>query len=180
MYRCTQLSGLQLVHRGQSTPGEIDLRRQCHRARPGESREPRARQPLSATSASQLETLCERVELEMTSNAHDSDAVRKACLAGYFYNTSKLESTGSYRTIKQAHTVHIHPSSSLFKEAQESPPRWLLYHELVFTSKEYMRSVLIIQGKWLVEIAPHYYKSADIESAGGTKKMPKNRGKQAE
>ena len=118
--------------------------------------------------------------MDIVAAGKNYNKVRRAICAGYFYNTSKLESTGAYRTIKQAHTVHIHPSSSLFKEAQESPPRWLLYHELVFTSKEYMRWVLIIQGKWLVEIAPHYYKSADIESAGGTKKMPKSRGKQAE
>ena len=36
-------------------------------------------------------------------------------------------------------------------------PRWLVYHELVFTSKEYMRQVLEIKPEWLVEIAPHYY-----------------------
>ena len=38
--------------------------------------------------------------------------------------------------MKNAHTVNIHPQSALFKE--EEPPAWLLYHELVFTSKEYV------------------------------------------
>ena len=32
-----------------------------------------------------------------------------------------------------------------------------MYHELVFTSKEYMRQVVEIKPEWLVEIAPHYY-----------------------
>lgn len=31
----------------------------------------------------------------------------------------------------------IHPNSSLFEEL----PRWVLYHELVFTTKEFMRQV---------------------------------------
>ena len=31
----------------------------------------------------------------------------------------------------------IHPNSSLF----EDKPRWLIYHELVFTTKEFMRQV---------------------------------------
>jgi ATP-dependent RNA helicase DHX8/PRP22 len=33
--------------------------------------------------------------------------------------------------------VYIHPSSSLFNRA----PEWLIYHELVLTTKEYMREV---------------------------------------
>ena len=31
----------------------------------------------------------------------------------------------------------IHPNSSLFEEK----PRWIIYHELVFTTKEFMRQV---------------------------------------
>ena len=34
-------------------------------------------------------------------------------------------------------TVHIHPGSSLV----EVLPRWVVYHELVLTSKEFMRTV---------------------------------------
>jgi HrpA-like RNA helicase len=33
--------------------------------------------------------------------------------------------------------VYIHPSSSLFNRN----PEWVIYHELVLTSKEYMREV---------------------------------------
>ena len=36
-------------------------------------------------------------------------------------------------------TVHIHPQSSLFQEL----PKWVVYHELVFTTKEYMRQVIV-------------------------------------
>lgn len=49
------------------------------------------------------------------------------------------------------------------------------YHELVFTTKEFMRQVIEIQPSWLVEIAPHYYKAKDIEETG--KKMPKKVGR---
>ena len=42
-----------------------------------------------------------------------------------------------------------------------------------------MRSVMIIKGAWLVEIAPHYYKAADVEEASG-KKMPKGKGRAAQ
>jgi len=44
----------------------------------------------------------------------------------------------------------------MLDELQELP-RWLVYHELVFTTKEYMRQVSEIKPEWLIEIAPHYY-----------------------
>lgn len=125
----------------------------------------------------QLEALCERVELEVRSNPMDVDAICKAITAGYFYHTAKLTKAGNYRTVKSQHTVNIHPQSVLFK--QETPPRWLVYHELVFTSKEFMRQVIEVKPEWLLEIAPHYYKAKDIADTA-SKKMPKGQGLAAE
>eukprot|EP01036_Dinobryon_divergens_P028870 gene28870-37882_t len=110
----------------------------------------------------QLLSLCER-------------AICKAITSGYFYNTAKFASNAEYKTIKNQHTVYIHPSSVMAKD--EDPPRWIVYFELVFTSKEYMR--MVAPGEWLLEIAPHFYKQSDIEDAT-TKKMPKTVGKTAE
>lgn len=120
----------------------------------------------------QLEGLMERVEIELVSNPLDTIAIRKAITAGFFYHTSRLSKSGQYKTAKQQQTVMIHPNSALFEDL----PRWLIYHELVFTTKEYMRQVIEIEGVWLVEVAPHYYKAKDIEDSTN-KKMPKNTGK---
>ena len=48
-------------------------------------------------------------------------------------------------------------------------PRWVVYHELVLTTKEYMRSVSEIKPEWLVEVAPHYYSRKELmqEEGGG-------------
>jgi pre-mRNA-splicing factor ATP-dependent RNA helicase DHX16 len=118
----------------------------------------------------QLEGLCERVEVEMVSSENDTDAICKAVASGYFYHTAKFGQSGEYRTVKHAHTVYIHPSSCLAKD--EDRPPWVLYHELAFTSKEYMRSVAPIKAEWLVEIAPHYYEPKELEDSRN-KKMPK-------
>ena len=64
----------------------------------------------------------------------------------------------------------MHPSSCLFKEL----PAWIVYHELVLTTKEYMRSNVELDPKWLVEIAPHVYKKKDILEQ--IRKMPKQKG----
>ena len=104
----------------------------------------------------------------------DTDLSAKTQCSGYFYNTAKFTKTGEYKTIKNQHTVYIHPSSVLSKD--EEPPRWVLYHELAFTTKEYMRMVIGIKPEWLVEIAPHYYQTSDIDDAAA-KRMPKQVGK---
>jgi len=107
----------------------------------------------------QLAGLCERVEVIISSNpnANDISCIQKAITSGYFYNTvsevicgcclrvcscgfdqAQLQKSGdSYRTLKTHHTVHIHPSSSLFQH--QPPVRTVLYYELVMTSKSYMR-----------------------------------------
>ena len=107
----------------------------------------------------QLEKLIERVEIEPSSNPNDLDGIKKCITSGFFYHTAKLQKNGSYRTVKNPQTVAIHPSSGLAKEL----PRWVVYFELVFTTKEYMRQVIEIKPEWLVDIAPHYYKRKEIE-----------------
>lgn len=123
----------------------------------------------------QLHGLCERVELDSTVSTpadDDMDATLKAITSGFFYNIARLGRTGEYHTVKQQKTVYIHPSSVLAKD--EEPPAWLVYFELVFTSKEFMRQVAPIQPSWLVEIAPHYYKEDDVVEKKKTR-MPKRR-----
>ena len=58
-----------------------------------------------------------------------------------------------YRTIKNPHVVNIHPTSVLFKEN----PRYIVYHELVYTTKEFMRYCIEVEAEWLLEIAPFYF-----------------------
>ncbi|XP_022914183.1 pre-mRNA-splicing factor ATP-dependent RNA helicase DHX16 [Onthophagus taurus] len=116
----------------------------------------------------QLVGLMQRVEIDMVSNATESENIRKAITAGYFYHVARLSKGGGYKTVKHNQSVSIHPNSSLFEEL----PRWVLYHELVFTTKEFMRQVIEIQSKWLLEVAPHYYKQKELEDSAN-KKMPK-------
>mmetsp|Transcript_20750 Transcript_20750/g.65261 ORF Transcript_20750/g.65261 Transcript_20750/m.65261 type:complete len:931 (+) Transcript_20750:579-3371(+) len=123
----------------------------------------------------QFAGLCERVELEL-SEASEVEAISKAVTGGYFYNAAKLASSGEYKTVKQLKTVFVHPSSVLANE--EVAPKWVCYHELAFTSKEYMRNVIPIEPDWLVEIAPHYYQGTELADAR-KQKMPKGAGLKA-
>ncbi|KAK9451803.1 P-loop containing nucleoside triphosphate hydrolase protein [Limtongia smithiae] len=113
----------------------------------------------------QLSRLCERVGVKTSSSGARDDGVvsiQKAIAAGFFTNVARLTRGGdSYRTVKTAQTVYIHPSSVLFKKK----PKWVLYHELVLTSKEFMRNCMPIEPQWLLEVSPHFYGAKDIEAS---------------
>ncbi|CAN1143573.1 Pre-mRNA-splicing factor ATP-dependent RNA helicase DEAH1 [Linum perenne] len=122
----------------------------------------------------QLEGLLERAEIEITASPNDVDGIKKSITSGFFPHSAKLQKNGSYRTVKHPQTVHIHPSSGL----SQVLPRWVIYHELVLTTKEYMRQVTELKPDWLVEIAPHYYQLKDVEDVA-SKKMPRGVGRAA-
>jgi pre-mRNA-splicing factor ATP-dependent RNA helicase DHX16 len=112
----------------------------------------------------QLITLCRRVGIDVNDkelsvdNEYTNENIRKAIISGFFYNCARLCKDGVYRTVKNANVVSIHPSSALINDS----PRWVVYYELVYTTKEYMREVIEIKPEWLMEIAPHYYKNVDL------------------
>ena len=108
-------------------------------------------------------------QVELSSNASDTRGIRKAITSGYFYHTALLQRSGNYRTLKKPQTVFLHPQGALAKA--QPPPRLVVYFELVRTSKDFMRTVSETESDWLVEIAPHLYKPADVEAAD-VKKMP--------
>lgn len=119
----------------------------------------------------QLAKLCDRVEVTLsTCGASNIQPIQRAMTAGFFPNAARLQRGGdTYRTVKNNMTVHIHPSSVLM----DVRPKWVIYYELVLTSKEFMRSVMPLQPEWLMEVAPHYYKKKDVEALGVDKFMPK-------
>ncbi|WRT64177.1 uncharacterized protein IL334_001106 [Kwoniella shivajii] len=122
----------------------------------------------------QLAQLCDRVEVVIESTPNEVVPVQKALTAGYFYNTARIDKGGGYRTTKNNHSVYVHPSSCLL--GMQPPPRFILYYELVLTSKEYMRQCMPIEGSWLAELAPHYFNKNEIDQMLGSAskvKMPK-------
>ena len=50
----------------------------------------------------------------------------------------------------------------------------MVYFELVRTSKDFVRTVSETESDWLIEIAPHLYKPADVEAVDN-KKMPNSK-----
>jgi hypothetical protein len=49
----------------------------------------------------------------------------------------------------------MHPSSALYGLGYT--PDYVIYHELVFTSKEYMQCVTAVEPEWLAELGPMFF-----------------------
>ncbi|RLN53802.1 hypothetical protein BBJ29_008484 [Phytophthora kernoviae] len=105
----------------------------------------------------QLLSILDRYKMDVVSCGKNLNKVRRAIVAGYFANTAKKDPQEGYRTMVEGQPVYIHPSSALFNKS----PEWVLYHELVLTTKEYMRNTMTIDPKWLVELAPAFFKKGD-------------------
>lgn len=117
----------------------------------------------------QLVTIMDRYKLDIVSAGKNYKKICKAITAGFFTNAAKKDPQEGYRTLVDQNPVYIHPSSALFNKN----PEWVIYHELVLTTKEYMRNIMVIEAKWLTELAPAFYKPADPNKLTKAKRMQK-------
>ncbi|KAF9361515.1 putative ATP-dependent RNA helicase dhr2 [Mortierella sp. NVP85] len=102
----------------------------------------------------QLIQFCTRAGIDPSKSCgYDLEVVLKCFLAGFFQNTALLQPDGTYKSIIGGQTVSIHPSSSLFGRRREA----IMYNELVFTTKHYIRGVSALDSSWLSQAAPKYF-----------------------
>ncbi|KPP75049.1 putative ATP-dependent RNA helicase DHX35 [Scleropages formosus] len=111
----------------------------------------------AVTVREQLRRLMNKFKVPRTSSEGDPDVILKCIVSGFFANAARLHHSGSYRTLRDDRELHIHPTSVLYAE---KPPKWVVYNEVVQTSKYFMRDVTAVESSWLVELAPHFYKQA--------------------
>ncbi|TPX44185.1 hypothetical protein SeMB42_g03260 [Synchytrium endobioticum] len=104
---------------------------------------------------SQLVKYLLRFKLDPTLSCNgDTVVLRKCLVSGYFSQAAKLNVDGTYRTVRDPDVVlNIHPNSVLFRRS----PAWVIFHEVVETTKFFMRDLTVIQSEWLTELAPHFY-----------------------
>jgi len=98
-----------------------------------------------------------RHKLDVVSCGKSTAKVQQAICSGFFRNAAKKDPQEGYRTLVDSQVVYIHPSSAIFNRQ----PEWVVYHELVQTTKEYMREVTTIDPRWLVEYAPAFFRFSD-------------------
>ena len=104
---------------------------------------------------SQLIDITGTLKLNVTSCGTQWDTVRKTICAAYFHNSARIKGIGSYVNLRNGMPCHLHPTSAL--SGLGYTPDYIVYHELVMTSKEYMRTVTAVDGNWLPELGPMFF-----------------------
>mmetsp|Transcript_29689 Transcript_29689/g.83695 ORF Transcript_29689/g.83695 Transcript_29689/m.83695 type:complete len:1298 (+) Transcript_29689:152-4045(+) len=93
--------------------------------------------------------------ISLTSCGSNWDVVRKAICSAYFHQAAKMKGIGEYTNCRTGMLCYLHPSSALYGLGYT--PDYVCYHELVFTSKEYMQCVTAVEPEWLAELGPMFF-----------------------
>lgn len=118
----------------------------------------------------QLSKCCTKLGLSKTdkeSTIKTDTTMRIVCslISGFPANVVKLTSSG-YNTIGKKNggiNVNIHPSSVLsynYREKGQKPDKFVLYQQLMLTSKEFIRDCIPIANEsWLIDMVPHIFQA---------------------
>lgn len=106
----------------------------------------------------QLRDLCQRLKISLKSCARDFAKLRRSLASGMFMCAAELQKDGTYHTVSQKQPVSIHPSSSLF----QCKPAYVVYTELVKTSKCYIRNLSVVDPHWLIDACPRYFRNFNM------------------
>lgn len=85
----------------------------------------------------------------------DWDMVRRAVCSAYFMHAAKQKSLDEFTNLLIGTPAVLHPSSSLYGLGYT--PDYVVYHELVLTTKEYMQCVTGVEAEWLAEMGPMFF-----------------------
>ncbi|RWS29821.1 pre-mRNA-splicing factor ATP-dependent RNA helicase PRP16-like protein [Leptotrombidium deliense] len=103
----------------------------------------------------QLKEIMDSEKLKIVSSGNEWDCIRKCICSAYFHQGARLKGIGEYVNCRTGMPCHLHPTSSLY--GMGFTPDYVVYHELLMTTKEYMQCVTAVDGTWLAELGPMFY-----------------------
>ncbi|KAJ8713246.1 hypothetical protein PYW07_013616 [Mythimna separata] len=103
----------------------------------------------------QLKDIMQAQRLPLVSCGTDWDTVRKCICSAYFQQAARLKGIGEYVNCRTGMPCHLHPTSALF--GLGTSPDYVVYYELMMTTKEYMHCVTAVDGRWLAELGPMFF-----------------------
>ncbi|GFE55411.1 ATP-dependent RNA helicase [Babesia ovis] len=86
----------------------------------------------------------------------ENNVLRCLC-AGFFQQTAYSNKGSVFYTVKDNQAVALHPSTLL-----TSMESWVIYHQIVHTSRTFLRTVSSVELSWLLETTPEYFQPDTI------------------
>lgn len=107
----------------------------------------------------QLVDIAREAGLSHSSSGDDWTIVRKAICSAYFHQTARLKGINEYVNLHTGVQCYLHPSSAL--AGLGLVPEYIVYHELVLTTKHYIHGVTAVDPLWLSQMAPEFFTATD-------------------
>ncbi|KAJ2255505.1 Pre-mRNA-splicing factor ATP-dependent RNA helicase PRP16 [Coemansia sp. RSA 455] len=105
------------------------------------------------------------LKLELESAGANWDAIHQRISSAYFHQAARVKSLGEYNDLRTGMPCHLYSTSALY--GMGYTPDYIVYHKLVFTSKEYMQCVTAVDPKWPAEMGPMFF---SLREAGASRK----------
>jgi pre-mRNA-splicing factor ATP-dependent RNA helicase DHX38/PRP16 len=103
----------------------------------------------------QLQDIMKLHKMAFISCGTDWDVIRKCICSGYYHQAAKVKGIGEYINLRTSVTIQLHPTSALYGLGYL--PDYVVYHELILTSKEYMSCVTSVDPHWLADLGAVFY-----------------------
>jgi pre-mRNA-splicing factor ATP-dependent RNA helicase DHX38/PRP16 len=102
----------------------------------------------------QLLDIVKMQKMQLISCGMDWDVIRKCICSGYYHQAAKYKGSGEYTNLRTNLGVQLHPTSALYAG---HPPDYIVYHELILTSKVYVSTVTAVDPHWLADLGGVFY-----------------------
>ncbi|KAI3961792.1 hypothetical protein MKW92_052406 [Papaver armeniacum] len=112
---------------------------------------------------SQLLDILKTLKIPVTTCGLDWDVVRKAICSSYFYNAARLKGIGEYVNCRNGMPCYLPQNSALYGLGYT--PDYVVYHELILTTKEYMQCATAVEPQWLAEMGPMFFSVKDSDTS---------------
>lgn len=89
------------------------------------------------------------------SSTSDENVIKRCICKSYFHQAAVLKNLKEYQNLRTGMPCHLHPTSALYNMG--SLPKYIIYHELIMTTKEYMHCATAVQADWLASLGPMFY-----------------------
>ncbi|PAA60184.1 hypothetical protein BOX15_Mlig016491g18 [Macrostomum lignano] len=107
----------------------------------------------------QLKEIMEQQKMPLKSCRGDWDPARKCVCSAFFHQACRIKGLGQYVNLRTGMPCHLHPTAALY--SMGVTPDYVVYHELIMTSKEFMQCVTAVEAEWLAEMGPMFYSLKD-------------------
>lgn len=89
------------------------------------------------------------------SSTDDENIIKRCICKSYFHQAAMLKNLKEYSNIRTGMPCQLHPTSALYNMGHL--PKYIIYHELIVTAREYMHCATAVEAKWLAELGPMFY-----------------------